>query len=157
MFKRLTRKFIAILLLIPFIAASTGFSIFLHRCSCEGRIIATIFVEHKCHDTEVSTCCESKNDSVNFNDIDSCCGCKTEHFMVKVDELFTVSSTTALNSNIDFLANNYFADNSSATEQVSNLNALKNLYLPINSPPTKPSGRILINLLHQSKTPDIIS
>lgn len=144
-------------MLFPFLAASTGLSIFLHKCSCEGRVIATLFVEHKCHDVEVSSCCESKSEALNIKDADSSCGCKTEHFKVKVDGLFTFTSTTVVNSNFDFLVTLFLSNNRSTTELTTNLVPIKNLYLPINSPPIKPAGRILIHLLHQSKTPDTIS
>ncbi len=142
-------------MLVPFLTASTGLSIFLHKCSCEGRVVATLFVEHKCHDEEVSSCCESKTETLNLNDAD--CGCKNEHFTIKVEDLFTYTSTTVVNSNFEFLAILFLSNNRSAAELATNLVPLKSLYLPINSPPIKPAGRILINLLHQSKTPDNIS
>lgn len=144
-------------MLVPFLAASTELSIFLHKCSCEGKVIATLFVEHKCHDLEVSSCCESKSEALNFKDAVSSCGCKTEHYKVKVDDLFTFTSTTVVNSNFDFLAIHFLSNSRITTELATNLVQVKSLYLPINSPPIKPAGRILINLLHQSKTPDTIS
>lgn len=156
MLKRLTYKIVAVVLLIPFIAASTGLSIFVHYCACESSVIATLFVEHKCHDAQVHSCCETTNlDSVN--DSDSDCGCKTEHFTIKIDEQFTISNTPVLISNNDFLALHPFNNKNEASGLGQGVKEKNNLYLPTNSPPIKPAGRTLINLIHQSKTPDFIS
>lgn len=156
MLKRLTYKIVAVVLLVPFIAASTGLSIFIHNCACEGRVIATLFVEHKCHEEVVHTCCETMNLDI-VNDSDSECGCNTEHFTIKVDEQFTISSTPILITGNDFIALQHFNKKNEVAGLDQGITENKNLYLPTNSPPIKPAGRILINLLHQSKTPDIIS
>jgi len=144
-------------MLIPILASASGISVFFHKCSCEGRIILTLFVEHKCHEEQISSCCESKSDYINFSDADDACGCKTDHLTIKVDELFTTSDALVINSNHDFLAIQQLLDNSSASFLANRIVDVKNLYLPTNSPPIKPAGRVLINLIHQSKTPDFIS
>ncbi len=144
-------------MLIPFLASATGVSIFLHQCSCEGRVILTLFVEHKCHDEQSTSCCDKNTNFLVIKDSDESCGCKTAHVTLKVDESFTSVSTLLLNANQELLA--------VALPNTLNLNSDlsiesskdKDLYLPTNSPPIKPAGRILINLIHQSKTPDFVS
>lgn len=157
MLRKITYKIIATLMLIPFLASATGISIFFHKCSCEGRVILTLFVEHKCHEEQTSSCCESKFDFVTITDIDSACGCKTEHVTLKVDDSFTNVITLNFNTNSELLAFILPRKVNLNLELAQSDNEVKHLYLPMNSPPIKPAGRILINLIHQSKTPDFVS
>jgi hypothetical protein len=159
MLRQFTHKITALLLLILYLSASTGLSIYIHKCSCEHHIFTTLFVEHKCHEEIKSSCCSAKEvNEVDFNDSDSSCGCKTDHLTIKVNELYSQSTPIQFNSNSDFIV----IDWKSIQDKNPNADLLsivlnKNLYIPEDSPPILPSGRILLNLIHQSKTLDILS
>lgn len=156
MLKKFTYKFIAMFMLIPFLAASTGLSVYIHKCACEQRIIATLFVEHKCHEEQVSSCCSVKEEKgVNYSDADASCGCKTVHFTIKVNELFNSSNPIVINQQIEIAATHQLVYRENTLTQSQDNNP--NLYIPDDSPPVKPVGRVLVYLLHQSKTPSLIS
>jgi len=145
-------------MLIPFLAASTGLSIYIHKCVCEQRIIATLFVEHKCHEEQVSSCCSVKTEKAAYcSNADTSCGCKSEHITIKVNELFNASNPIVINQKVEIVATYLFIyqENNSNNSQIFGANT--NLYIPDDSPPIKPVGRILVYLLHQSKTPALLS
>lgn len=143
-------------MLIPFLAASTGLSIYIHNCACEQRIIASLFEEHKCHEEQVSSCCSVKTEKVAYcSDADASCGCKSEHFTIKVNELFNSSNPIVLNQKIELETTHQFVYHENSLTQSQEYNT--NLYIPDDSPPVKPVGRILVHLLHQSKTPALLS
>ena len=143
-------------MLIPFLAASTGISIYIHRCACEQRIIASLFEEHKCHEEQVSSCCSTKVEKEpNYSDADASCGCKSEHFIIKVNELFNSSNPITINQKVEFAATNQLIYQENSFTQTQDYNT--NLYKPDDSPPIKPVGRILVYILHQSKTPAFLS
>lgn len=142
-------------LLVPFLSASTGLSIYFHKCSCENRLITTLFVEHKCHEAKISSCCiaEEKENSIKESD----CGCKTEHLTVKVNDFFNAGNPLELVKKIEVETNQILF-----TEPVSDLISQDNIqnhkyYLPDSSPPTKTVGKDLIILLHQNKSTDHLS
>jgi len=144
-------------LLINFLAASTGLSIYFHRCSCEQRLITTLFVEHKCHEEKISSCCSLENFSKNPRFSESSCGCKTEQLTVKVNDFFNAVNPLELYKKFEAELNQILF-----TETVSNLISQDNIhnqkyYLPDISPPTKTVGKDLIILLHQNKSTDHIS
>jgi hypothetical protein len=159
MLRKFIYKIISLFLLIPFLAASTGLSIYFHKCSCEQRLIATLFVEHKCHEEQVSSCCSTINKNViKFSDADASCGCKTEHLTFKVTDLFNDTNPTVLSEKFVFLkVTPSTNENISINIYSQGFIADNNHYIPDDSPPIKPAGRILINLLHQSKTPESLS
>lgn len=143
-------------MLIPFLAASTGLSVYIHNCTCEQRIIASLFVEHKCHEEQVSSCCSVKSEKeANYSDATASCGCKTVHFTVKVNELFNSSNPVSINQKVELAATNQLINQENNFTQTQDYNT--NLYIPDDSPPVKPVGRILVYLLHQSKTPALLS
>jgi len=145
-------------MLIPFLAASTGISIYIHRCACEQRIIASLFEEHKCHEEQVSSCCSTKVEKEpNYSDADASCGCKSEHFIIKVNELFNSSNPITINQKVELAATFQFIYQENTSNQSQEYTSNTNLYIPDDSPPVKPVGRILIYLLHQSKTPALLS
>lgn len=156
MLRKNTYKILSILLLINFLAASTGLSIYFHKCSCEQRLITTLFVEHKCHEEKISSCCitEEKENSIKESD----CGCKTEHLTVKVNDLFNSVNPTDLNPKLDFNKVGLFLKKDFSSDPTfQNFIIDKKVYLPDDSPPIKPSGKKLIIQLHQSKETDLLS
>ena len=156
MIKQTTYKIITVILLIVFIAASTGFSFYIHKCVCEQRIIASLFVEHKCHEEQVSSCCSVKEEKdANYSDTDASCGCKTVHFTIKVNELFNSANPIVINEQVELTATHQFVYQQNILTQSQEYNT--NLYIPDDSPPVKPVGRILVYLLHQSKIPALLS
>jgi len=158
MLKKFTYKIIALFMLIPFLAASTGLSVYIHKCACKQRIIASIFVEHKCNEEQVSSCCSVKVEKeANYSDADASCGCKTEHFTIKVNELFNSSNPIVINQKVELIATFQFIYQENNSSQSQEYNSNTNLYIPDDSPPVKPVGRILVYLLHQSKTPAFLS
>jgi len=142
-------------LLVNFLAASSGLSIYFHRCSCEQRLITTLFVEHKCHEEKISSCCivEEKENTVKESD----CGCKTEHLIVKVNDLFNSVNPTDLNSKVDFNKVQFYNNEISLKQSSQNFIIVTKVYLPDESPPVKLSGKKLIIQLHQSKETDLLS
>ena len=145
-------------MLIVFTAASTGFSFYIHKCVCEQRIIASLFEEHKCHEEQVSLCCSVKVEKeVSYSEADASCGCKSEHFTIKVNELFNSSNPILLNQKIELETTHQFINNENTSNQSQEFNTNNNLYIPDDSPPIKPVGRVLVHLLHQSKTPALLS
>lgn len=158
MLRQLTYKFTALLLLILFLAASTGLSIYIHKCACEQRVIATLFVEHKCHEEQFSSCCSVKEENeTNYSDADASCGCKTEHFTIKVNELFNSTNPITISQKVELTATYQFIYQDHPSNYTHEYYTNTNLYIPDDSPPIKPVGRILVYRLHQSKTPDFIS
>ena len=158
MIKQTSYKIITVIVLIVFIAVSTGFSFYIHKCVCEQRIVASLFVEHKCHEEQVSSCCSVKEAiETNYSDADASCGCKTEHFTIKVNEHFNSTNPTVINQEFDFAAACLYLYQANISNHSRGFNTDTNLYIPDDSPPIKPVGRILIYLLHQSKTPALLS
>ena len=155
MLRKITYQVASMFLLVNFLAASTGLSIYFHRCSCEQRLITTLFVEHKCHEEQVSSCCalEEKENSIK----ESNCGCKTEHLIVKVNDLFNSVNPTDLNSKVDFNKVQFYNNEISLKQSSQNFIIVTKVYLPDESPPVKLSGKKLIIQLHQSKETDLLS
>jgi len=156
MLRKITYQVASMFLLVNFLAASTGLSIYFHRCSCEQRLITTLFVEHKCHEEQVSSCCalEEKENSIK----ESNCGCKTEHLIVKVNDLFNSVNPTDLNTKVDFNKVQLIYNNEIFLKQFSQNFIIDNkVYLPDDSPPIKLSGKKLIIQLHQSKESYLLS
>jgi len=144
------------LLLINFLAASTGLSIYFHKCTCEQRLVTTLFVEHKCHEEKISSCCiaEEKENSIKESD----CGCKTEHLTVKVNDYYNSVNQTELGKKFEIEKILQFLSIESTSNLVSQEFVKDHkFYLPDNSPPTKTVGKDLIILLHQNKSIDHIS
>lgn len=157
MLRTATYKMLSMLLLVNFIAASTGLSIYFHKCSCEHRLITTLFLEHKCHEEQVSSCCSLESFSKNPRFSESSCGCKTEHLTIKVNDFFNAVNPSELGKKIEVTTSQILF-----TEPVSDLISQYNIqnqkyYLPDSSPPKKVVGKDLIILLHQSKASNLIS
>ncbi len=157
MLRHISYKFTAMFLLIPFLATSTGLNLYIHMCTCEQRLIATLFIEHKCHEEVVSACCSGIEINTKFSDANANCGCKTEHYNIKVNDLFNFTNPTVLSENFDFTTIYRFVSKDNKPNLSQIFISDKNLYIPDDSPPVKPVGRILVYILHQSKTPAFLS
>ncbi len=156
MIKQTTYKIITVILLIVFIAASTGINLFIHICSCSQRSFTSIYENHKCQEVEVASCC-------SFSEIKqsptACeCGCNTIHLTIKVNDLFNKTNPTVINPIQDFATfYQFFHHTDKLNLTIEGFSESKNRYSPTDSPPVKPVGRILVYLLHQSKTPALLS
>lgn len=144
-------------MLVLFLAASTGLNFYIHICSCSHKTFTSIFEEHKCHATEVVTCCNASQDNEpNYSKSD--CGCKSMHLSIKIDEIFNSSNQIAAEAKIfsfqiDKVQHPLLGLNN--TNQV--FISTNDLYTPDSSPPIKTAGRVLIYFLHQSKSFDHLS
>ncbi|NVO10645.1 MAG: hypothetical protein HXX16_11830 [Bacteroidales bacterium] len=158
MLKQFSYKVVAMFMLILFIAASTGLNFYIHICNCEQSTFTSILKEHKCHeDIATPSCCDNlTNDGINFSNSD--CGCKSLKLTIKIDDIFNSSDYTSAETHlfsfqiINSEQSNLGLVNSNHLQLPTN-----GLYTPDISPHVKPVGRILINILHQPKTPEFIS
>ena len=158
MIKQASYKIITVIMLIVFIAASTGLNLYTHICTCNQKAFISIFEEHKCHEEQVSSCCSVKDEKeANYSDADAACGCKTEHFTIQVNELFSNTNPIVISQKVELAATYQFLYQENTSNHTRDYNTNTNLYIPDDSPPIKPVGRILVYLLHQSKTPALLS
>jgi hypothetical protein len=156
MLRKASYQIISMALLINFLAASAGLSLYIHKCSCERRLITTLFVKHKCHNEQTSTCCSKHHK--NSIQTKSNCGCKTEYLNLKVNDFYVFSSQIQLLTKFDF--SKTFALNDQEKDLFKALNNTSiecKLYLPNESPPIKAVSKELIIQLHQSKDSNLIS
>jgi hypothetical protein len=156
MVKQLSYKFIAMFMLILFIAASTGLSFYIHNCTCSHSTFTSIFEEHKCHKSEPVSCCNASHESITSL-TKSGCGCKSIHFSIKFDDNYNSSNYTFETKVFSYLIAKISQPTLGLSNTNQNLILDKGLYIPDDSPPIQPVGRILVYLLHQSKTPGFLS
>lgn len=157
MLKQFSYKITTMFMLILFIAASTGLNFYIHICSCEQSTFTSILKEHKCHEAIVPSCCDNPtNSDINYSNSD--CGCKSLKLTIKIDDIFSSSNYTSAETYLYSFRTVSLEQPNLGLINTNHLQLSNNgLYTPDISPHVKPVGRILINLLHQLKTPELIS
>jgi len=144
-------------MLVIFIAASTGLNFYIHICSCSQTTFASVFEEHKCHEEAATSCCDLTHEQQSGIS-ESDCGCKSLKFQVSIDEVFNSTEYITANTKLFSFHLAKLAQPLLVLNNISQVTDTQNyLYIPDDSPPIKPVGRILVYLLHQSKTPDLVS
>ncbi len=144
-------------MLVIFIAASTGLNFYIHICSCSQTTFASVFEEHKCHEEAITSCCDLTNEQQSGIS-ESDCGCKSLKLQVNIDEVFNSTEYITVNTKLFLFQAAKLAQPVLILSNISQVTVTnKDLYIPDDSPPIKPVGRILVYLLHQSKTPDLVS
>lgn len=155
------RKIINIAIAIPLaatlIVASSGATIFLHHCDCQGKTLFSIYHEVGCDmhaqsSTPTHSCCEFEKIQITEPDTESC-GCNNEKVSIKLDDVTVVTSV-----NIPFfkVLLEKFEDINIRINSINNTFIL-NGYSVSDSPPLPLWGKSLLIRFCSLKTSDIIS
>lgn len=154
------KKFIKIALALPLvtilIVASSGLTIFLHHCDCEGKTEISIYNEVGCemHVTNnvQHSCCDFEEVEVISNESGSC-GCNNEKVSVKLNDIVPVVSTSI---SIDRILVAVVEYNAHIKKQVTPEISLKS-YSESDSPPLILWGKALLISLNSLKISDTLS
>ncbi len=155
------RKIINIAIAIPLaatlIVASSGATIFLHHCDCEGKILFSLYHEVGCDmpepsATPIQSCCEFEKIQITEPATESC-GCNNEKVSIKLDDVTVVTSV-----NIPFFKVLFekFEDINIRINRIDNALTV-NRYSVSDSPPLPLWGKSLLIRFCSLKTSDIIS
>jgi hypothetical protein len=97
MLKRFLNTLVALPVALLLVAASSGITVFLHHCDCEGKTIFSLYHEVGCSMNQHSpsvfhSCCDFENVQV-MSDNESC-GCSNDEISIKLDD---VTPNTSIN------------------------------------------------------------
>ncbi len=154
------KKFLKIVVALPLatvlIVASSGLTIFLHHCDCEGKTEFSIYNQVGCemHTTNniQHSCCDFEEVEVISNESGSC-GCNNEQVSIKLNDIVPVLST---NINFTKILIALVEPNVHTEKQVSPDVSLKS-YSESDSPPLILWGKALLISLNSLKISDTIS
>lgn len=153
MIRNLIYRIFLLVILIVFLASSTGIILYIHHCSCRHQIYASLIEEHNCRSSRVTDCCTNSHAGFNFSS-DNSCSCNSEQLMIHIDDPY-ISLTFSTE------VKQFFCQIDHHNQPLLKLfdyhsNTLNNLsyYFPEESPPVKTVGRVLIFFLHQVKAVD---
>lgn len=96
MLKKLLKIALALPLAAILIVASSGLTIFLHHCECEGKTEFSIYNQVGCemhsNNNAQHSCCDFEKVEVISNESESC-GCNNEQVSIKLNDVVPVIST----------------------------------------------------------------
>ncbi len=156
MLKKLLKIALALPLAAILIVASSGLTIFLHHCDCEGKTEFSIYNQigcemHATHKVQ-HNCCDFEEVEVISNESESC-GCNNEQVSIKLNDVVPVVSTS-----INFIkilvavVEQNLHDENLGTPEVS----LK-FYAESDAPPPMLWGKQLLISLNSLKISDTLS
>lgn len=154
------KKFLKIALALPLltilIVASSGLTIFLHHCDCEGKTEISIYNEVGCemHVTNnvQHSCCDFEQVEVISNETESC-GCNNEQVSIKLNDIVPVISTSI---SLDKILLAVVENNSHIKKKITPEISLKS-YTESDSPPLILWGKALLISLNSLKISDTLS
>jgi len=154
------KKFLKIAVALPLatilIVASSGLTIFLHHCDCEGKTEISIYSEVGCdmHSTNnvQHSCCDFEEVETISNESESC-GCNNEQVSVKLNDIVPVVSTSISFDKILVAVVEY---NAHIKKQVTPEISLKS-YAESDTPPPTLWGKALLISLNSLKISDTLS
>ena len=154
------KKFLKIAVALPLatilIVASSGLTIFLHHCDCEGKTEFSIYNQVGCkmHATNKvqHSCCDFEEVEVISNESESC-GCNNEQVSIKLNDVVPVVST---NINFTKILVAVVEPNVHTEKLISPEFSLKS-YSESDSPPPILWGKTLLISLNSLKISDTLS
>lgn len=156
MLKKLLKIAVALPLATILIVASSGLTIFLHHCNCEGKTEFSIYNQVGCqmHSTNNAqhSCCNFEKVEVISNESESC-GCNNEEVSIKLNDVVPVVSTSISFDKILVAVVEY---NAHIKKQVTPEISLKS-YTESDSPPPILWGKTLLISLNSLKISDTLS
>lgn len=154
------KKFLKIAVALPLatilIVASSGLTIFLHHCNCEGKTEISIYSEVGCdmHTTNnvQHGCCDFEEVEAISNESESC-GCNNEQVSIKLNDVVPVVSTSI--SFIKILV--AVVEQYVHTEKLITPENSQKFYTESDTPPPLLWGKALLISLNSLKISDTLS
>jgi len=154
------KKFLKIAVALPLatilIVASSGLTIFLHHCNCEGKTEISIYSEVGCdmHTTNnvQHSCCDFEEFEAISNESESC-GCNNEQVSIKLNDVVPVVSTSI--SFIKILV--AVIEQNVHTEKLITPENSQKFYTESDTPPLTLWGKALLISLNSLKISDTLS
>lgn len=154
------KKFLKIAVALPLatilIVASSGLTIFLHHCDCEGKTEISIYSEVGCdmHTTNnvQHGCCDFEEVEAISNESESC-GCNNEQVSIKLNDVVPVVSTSI--SFIKILV--AVVEQNVHTEKLITPENSQKFYTESDTPPPTLWGKALLISLNSLKISDTLS
>ena len=156
MLKKLLKIAVALPLATILIVASSGLTIFLHHCDCEGKTEFSIYNQVGCqmhsNNNVQHSCCDFEKVEVISNESESC-SCNNEQVSIKLNDVVPVVSTN-INFTKILVA---VAEPNIRTEKLVCSELSHKSYLESDSPPLILWGKALLISLNSLKISDTLS
>lgn len=156
MLKMFLKIAVALPLAAILIVASSGLTIFLHHCNCEGKTEISIYSEVGCdmHTTNnvQHGCCDFEDVEV-ISDESGSCGCNNEQVSIKLNDVVPVVSTSI--SFIKILV--AVVEQNVHTEKLITPENSQKFYTESDTPPPLLWGKALLISLNSLKISDTLS
>lgn len=152
MVKRLLNTIVALPVALSLIVASSGITVFLHHCDCEGKTIFSLYHEVGCSINQhpqpaFHSCCYIENIQLNYDN--ESCGCSNDVISIKLDDISTSASPN--NTFVKTLLVAKLFDVESRICKIQ-LSETANLYTESESPPPKLWGKTMLIRYSSLKT-----
>ena len=152
MVKRLLNTIVALPVALSLIVASSGITVFLHHCDCEGKTIFSLYHEVGCSMNQhpqpaFHSCCDFENVQVKSDN--ESCGCSNDEISIKPDDISP--STSPNNTFVKTLLVAKLFDVESNVSKIQ-LTETANLYTESESPPPKLWGKTMLIRYSSLKT-----
>lgn len=152
MLKRLFNTLVALPVALSLIVASSGITVFLHHCDCEGKTIFSLYHEVGCSmnqhpQSTFHSCCDIENIQVKSDN--ESCGCSNDEISIKLDDISPSPSPN--NTFVKTLLVAILFDVESRISKIQ-LSETANLYTESESPPPKLWGKTMLIRYSSFKT-----